>query len=1291
MTRRISKASETPNNEMSALMETLRKTAQRVEELTAGQVDTVLDSDGRTFFLRGTQEQLQQSENSRQAAVLNALPAHIALLDVNGIIVSVNDAWTRLGSGNVIQGSGNEIGQSYLDTCDRVLGDGSSEVHLVTAGIRSVLGGEKKRFSAEYSCHSLTEQRWFEIIVVPLRQDRKVGAVVMHINITERKQMEQCVQASKKQLRDLIDGLAPSVFVGLTTPQGVLIEANRSLLVAAGLESTDVLGKPFAETYWWSHSPEVQLQLREAIARAAMGEASRYDVQLRASEGHFIDVDFSLQPRRDDAGKVVYLVPSAIVITERKRTEDALRESDRKFQQLAANITDAFWIFSPDMRHAQYVSPAFERIWGRPVESLYADSGQWSKFILPEDRARVLNAFQALTRDVPDIDIEYRILRPSGESRWIRVRGFQMRDKEAKLIGHSGIVTDITERKQAEMALQESEGRYRALVDWSPEAIVMTQNEKILFVNPAAFKMVGANSEQDLVGKSILDIVHPDFRQIVQARLKSNTERGGGILPLIEERLIKVDGTVIDVEVQGRSIIYDDKLATFSSIRDITEHKRAAEALRASVQEFRTLAEAMPQMVWITGPDGMNVYFNRQWMNYTGLTLEESLGTGWNKPFHPEDRQQAWDAWQRATAMADVYMLESRLRRADGVYHWWLIRGVPLKDDAGKILKWFGTCTDIHDLKIVEEALFVEKETAQVRLNSIGDAVICTDMSGKITFFNSVAEKMTGWAFAEAAGRVVSEVLRIKCATSGAFISNPIEGALGQHQTMQLPANCIFVRRDDIEIPVEGSIAPIRGREMQAAGAIIVVRDVSTARAMAHQMVHLAEHDSLTGLPNRMFLNDRVGQSIVLAQRHERRIALLFLDLDGFKHINDSLGHSIGDRLLQSTAKRLERCVRASDTVSRQGGDEFVVLLSEVAHAEDVAITARRMLKAVAEPHSIDSHDLHITTSIGVSVYPDDGLDAETLIKNADTAMYQAKENGRQSYQFFKPAMNTLAVERQSIEEGLRRALERQEFMLHYQPKVNLRTGEIVGAEALIRWMHPTRGLVSPAQFIPIAEDCGLILPISQWVFREACKQTRSWADEGLPAVTMAVNISAMEFRQDRFLENILGILRETSVDPGSLELELTEGILMKRAESAASVLQSLRAHGVQIALDDFGTGYSSLSYLKKFPIDAIKIDQSFVRQITITPGDTTIVSAIISMGQSMKLRVIAEGVETQQELAFLRAHQCDEAQGYYFSRPVPPEEFANLLETGIPEGISPLSQNCLAPQPRMFSDGARA
>ena len=574
------------------------------------------------------------------------------------------------------------------------------------------------------------------------------------------------------------------------------------------------------------------------------------------------------------------------------------------------------------------------------------------------------------------------------------------------------------------------------------------------------------------------------------------------------------------------------------------------------------------------------------------------------------------------------------------------------------------------DRKAAEDALFSEKERAQVTLNCIGDAVVCTDVAGNITFLNLVAEKMTGWSWQDAAGHPMSEVLRILDAESCETTPNPTERAVGENRTVHLPPNCVLLRRDGYQIPIEDSVAPIHDREGQATGAVIVFHDVSKAHAMAVQMAHSAQHDFLTRLPNRMLLSDRVDQAITLAQRHGKKVAVLFLDLDGFKHINDSLGHAVGDKLLQSIAECLVECVRGSDTVSRMGGDEFVILLSEVEHSQDAAISARRMLSAVARGHTVGQHDLHITTSIGLSVFPDDGLDAETLIKNADTAMYQAKENGRQSFQFFKPAMNVRAVERQSIEEALRTALERKELALHYQPKINLRTGAISGAEALLRWTHPTRGPVSPGQFIPVAEDCGLILPIGNWVLREACRQAQAWLGAGLPLPSIAVNISAMEFRHKDFLEGIFAALTDTDLNPKFLELELTESVLMKRAESAASVLQTLRASGVQLAIDDFGTGFSSLSYLRRFPVDALKIDQSFVRQISTAPDETTIVTAIISMGRSLNLRVIAEGVETQDELAFLQAHQCDEAQGYYFGRPVHPEQFAKLLETGVRNAV---------------------
>lgn len=431
------------------------------------------------------------------------------------------------------------------------------------------------------------------------------------------------------------------------------------------------------------------------------------------------------------------------------------------------------------------------------------------------------------------------------------------------------------------------------------------------------------------------------------------------------------------------------------------------------------------------------------------------------------------------------------------------------------------------------------------------------------------------------------------------------------------------------------------------------------------QLDHLAHHDALTDLPNRILLQDRLNQAIELACRQGRQLAVMFMDLDRFKYINDSLGHAVGDQLLLSVAQRLMDCVRHSDTISRQGGDEFVLLFPVIEHAEDAALSAQKILATLALPHLIDGHDLHISVSIGISIYPDDGPDAETLTKSADIAMYYVKENGRNNYKFFEQNMNALAVQRQSIEVSLRRALERQEFVLYYQPKINLHSGVIVGVEALIRWQHPELGLLSPTQFVFIAEDCGLILPIGCWVLREACLQARIWQQAGLPPVTVAVNTSALEFRDKDFFENIRVTLEDTCLEPRYLEIELTESVLMRDAESTDSVLHALADLGVKLAIDDFGTGYSSLSYLRRFPIDTLKIDQSFVNQMTSNPDDAAIVSAVISMGKSLKQRVIAEGVETPEQYAFLLDQHCDEGQGYYFGRPLVAEALATLLQTG--------------------------
>ena len=568
----------------------------------------------------------------------------------------------------------------------------------------------------------------------------------------------------------------------------------------------------------------------------------------------------------------------------------------------------------------------------------------------------------------------------------------------------------------------------------------------------------------------------------------------------------------------------------------------------------------------------------------------------------------------------------------------------------------------------IADALFNEKERAQITLNSIGDAVMSTDVWAQVTYLNVVAEGLTGWSRAEAVGRPVAEVFRIIDVTTREAAQNPMPLAIQDNRIVALTPNCVLVRRDGVEAAIEDSTAPIHDRHGQVTGAVMVFHDVSTTRALSSKMVHLAQHDSLTDLPNRTLFSARLTDAIAAAHRYRRKLAVLYLDLDRFKYVNDSLGHAMADRVLQSVASRLLASVRASDTVSRQGGDEFVILLSEVAGAQDGAVSAEKILQAVRTLHRIDQHDLHLTASIGIATYPADGTEAEALMKNADFAMYHAKDSGRNTYQFFKSDMNVCALERQSLEVDLRRALENREFELHYQPKVNLETGAITAVEALIRWRHPQRGLVPPAQFIPVAEACGVIVPIGRWVLGEACRQSRAWRDAGLAPIRIAINVSPLELRDRDFVATVRATLQKTSLEPCCLELELTETFLMQDTTVTAAVLEALKDLGVTLALDDFGTGYSSLSRLQRFPIDTLKIDQSFVRDLTSHADAAGIVSAVIGMGNSLHMRVVAEGVETREQLTFLQQRGCPEGQGYYFSRPVIAAQLPRLLGRTLPE-----------------------
>ncbi|HET7262469.1 MAG TPA: EAL domain-containing protein [Casimicrobiaceae bacterium] len=572
----------------------------------------------------------------------------------------------------------------------------------------------------------------------------------------------------------------------------------------------------------------------------------------------------------------------------------------------------------------------------------------------------------------------------------------------------------------------------------------------------------------------------------------------------------------------------------------------------------------------------------------------------------------------------------------------------------------------------LDDVLRVQSARARDTLDSIVDSVIGIDLDGEVTYINRSAAHLTRWSRDLAIGRVLSDVCRIIDRDAREPAPMLPGFAADRDRTASLPANSILVARDGDDIAIEGSIAPIRDQEEKKTGAVIVFHDATDAQIQEPKLSRRAQHDALTDLPNRVLLEDRLNQAISLAKRHGNQVAVLVVDLDRVKRPSDSTGHEIGDALLREVGRRLVATVRRSDTVSRQRGDQFVIVLSEIDHPQNAARHAERIHAALSVPYAPAPRDLRIDASIGISIFPDDGHDAETLIKCADAAMEHARQSGRNMYRLFKPAMYVRLFERQLLEGHLQRALDRGEFVLHYQPTANLETGAITGAEALIRWLHPQRGLLGPAQFVTVAEECGLIAPIGQWVLAEACRQACAWQQAGLRPITVSVNVSALEFRHRRLLPTVRKVLATSRLDPCYLALEVGERVLMQDVEFAARMLRALDSLGVGVAIDDFGRCHSDRSELRRLPSGVLKIDPALVRGGTRNSDDAAIVSAAISLGSRLHQRVVAKGVETREQVTALKIQRCVEAQGFQLGRPMAAEEFAGLLATSAlaPPGI---------------------
>ena len=687
---------------------------------------------------------------------------------------------------------------------------------------------------------------------------------------------------------------------------------------------------------------------------------------------------------------------------------------------------------------------------------------------------------------------------------------------------------------------------------------------------------------------------------------------------------------------------------------DITELISAQRALREEHDFIDAVLDTVGAIVLVMDSDGRVVRFNRACEQVSGYRAEEVVGTFfWEKLIPGEEVERVRQVFQTLTAGHFPNRHENYWRTRDDERRLIAWSNTCIVDAGGRVQHVIATGIDITEARAAE----AELRLASRVFEHAGEAIMVTDADNRIVKVNPAFTAITGYAAEEVLGQTPA---RFKSGRHDAAFYQAMWRGLSESDAWE--GEIWDRRRDGVIYPKWLTINAIRDQQGELGHYVALFTDISERKRNEEYIRHLAEHDSLTGLPNRALLQDRLIQAMARAERAHSRLALIYIDLDRFKLINDTLGHPVGDALLQEVAHRLQDTVRVSDTVSRQGGDEFLVLLDEIENADDAARVAQKMLDLLAQPCWVTGHELNITPSIGISLYPDDSTDMITLIKFADIAMYQAKESGRNAYQFYTSDLNERASERLTLEHDLRRALERGELLLHYQPRIALASARIVGLEALPRWRHPRLGLVPPERFIAIAEDSGLIVPIGEGVLREVCRQSLAWQAAGLPAVPIAVNLSATQFRRAGLEGNLRDILDATGLPPHLLELELTESIVMKQADETVAILTRLNDLGVCLSIDDFGTGYSSLAYLKRFPVQKLKVDQSFIHDVTSDANDAAIVRGIIGLAHSLGLGVIAEGVETREQRDFLRDLGCEEAQGGYFSQPLPPNEIEPLL-----------------------------
>ncbi len=801
-------------------------------------------------------------------------------------------------------------------------------------------------------------------------------------------------------------------------------------------------------------------------------------------------------------------------------------------------------------------------------------------------------------------------------------------------------------------AVRSSEEKLRQTARVAPVGIFRTDAKgECVYVNAYSCELIGLTPAACL-GHGWMHSLHPDDRERVIDQWLAAVACAGNFRD--EYRLIHASGEM--VWVLGAAVPERDGsgkvIGYVGSVMDITARREMEQALRESEERFRKVFASSPVLISITRKsDGAFLDVNAAFLETTGWRRDELIG-------RTALDIKLWMAPQDRAHMLARLQSEAELSGAD-----WCLRTKTgeIRDVLGSIevVSLGGedcivvVAQDITDRKRTD-AQMLKLSSA---LEQTADAVMITDRHGVIEYVNTAFEQITGYQSDEVRGKQPNILNSQK--QSQEFYRDMWASILAGKIYSDVFIN---KKKDGTFYYEEKTITPLKDEKGVISHFVSTGRDITERMQTQERLQFLAHHDVLTELPNRSLFLDRLKQSLAYARWHARLVAVLFLDIDRFKNINDTLGHEAGDCLLQELAVRLGGCLRERDTVARFGGDEFVILLNDVAEAGDVNLLAQKILDVLKPPFSINETTLHVTASIGISLFPGDGDDSGSLLRNADNAMYRAKELGRNNYQFYSSEMGARALARLTLENSLRRALENKEFVLHYQPQVDARDGRVVGVEALLRWQHPELGLMPPLEFVPLLEETGLIVPVGQWVLQTACEQLAAWRRQGWPSLRMAVNISSRQFEHASLPGTVAEALFSCGLAAADLELEITESILMHQGPATASALEALTVLGVRLGMDDFGTGYSSLGYLRRFPIDTLKIDRSFIRDIPGDTEDAAITHAIIVMGQSLKLELVAEGVETAEQRAFLLSHHCHLMQGYFFSPPLPPEGLTRYL-----------------------------